>query len=191
MPEQNPVIQTIRSRRSIRKMRSDKSPSREQVKAIIEAATWAPNHHMTEPWRFVVIAGEERNKLGEALAEALIGEFPDTPKEKIELERTKPLSAPVILTLISATKAGPKVVEQEELIAAGAALQNILLSAHAIGLSTMVRTGAHSYSGRMRRFLALGDGERLVGMVYLGYSSDIQPIGKRTDPQARTEWRGL
>lgn len=191
MPDPNPVIEAIRSRRSIRKMRPDLSPTREQVADIIEAATWAPNHNLTEPWRFIVIAGEERSRLGDALAEALVLAFPDTPKEKLELERTKPLSAPVILTVISAAKAGPKILEREELIAAGAALQNVLLAAQALGLSTMVRTGAHSYSERMRQYLGLGEGESLVGMVYLGYGSEPQPVGNRTDPEQKTVWRGM
>ncbi|MDA4135271.1 MAG: nitroreductase [Thaumarchaeota archaeon] len=191
MSDPNPVIEAIRSRRSIRKMRLDLSPTREQVTEIIEAATWAPNHHLTEPWRFIVIAGEERRRLGEALAEAMVLVFPDTPKEKLELERAKPLSAPVILTVVSAVRVGPKILEQEELIAAGAALQNVLLAAQALGLSTMVRTGAHSYSERMRRFLELREDESLVGMVYLGYGSEPQPIGKRTDPQEKTVWRGM
>ncbi len=191
MSDPNPVIEAIRSRRSIRKMRLDLSPTREQVTEIIEAATWAPNHHLTEPWRFIVIAGEERRRLGEALAEAMVLVFPDTPKEKLELERTKPLSAPVILTVVSAVRVGPKILEQEELIAAGAALQNVLLAAQALGLSTMVRTGAHSYSERMRRFLELREDESLVGMVYLGYGSEPQPIGKRTDLQEKTVWRGM
>jgi len=191
MQDSNPVIEAIRSRRSIRKMRQDLSPTRQQVAAIIEAATWAPNHYLTEPWRFVVIAGEERVRLGDALAAALAHVFPATPKEKIDAERAKPLSAPVILTLIATTKLGPRIVEQEELIAAGAALQNALLAAHAAGLSTMVRTGAHAYSERMRRFFGLDKGESLVGMVYLGYGAEPPPVGKRTDPRAKTEWRGM
>jgi nitroreductase len=190
MAEDNPVMEAIRARRSIRKMRPDKAPTKEQVSMLIEAATWAPNHYLTEPWRFIVITGEERNKLGDALAAALAHKFPDTAKEKIEMERAKPLSAPVILTVIASTKVGPKIVEQEELIAAGAALQNVLLSAHSEGLSTMVRTGSHAYSERMRRFFALEKGETLVGMVYIGYGSETEPIGKRSDSHAKTLWRG-
>jgi nitroreductase len=190
MSDKNPVVEAIKSRRSIRKMRSDLSPTREQVVMLVEAAAWAPNHYLTEPWRFIVITGEERTKLGDALAASLAHKFPDTPEEKVELERVKPLSAPVILTVIAATKVGPKIVEQEELIAAGAALQNILLAAQSAGLSTMVRTGAHAYTERMRRFFGLKKGESLVGMVYVGYGSETQPIGRRTDPMAKTVWRG-
>ena len=67
----NPVIDAIRSRRSVRIMRTDVVPSRDQIEAIVEAATWAPNHHLTEPWRFVIITGYGRNRLGEVLAQAL------------------------------------------------------------------------------------------------------------------------
>ncbi|MDA4121555.1 MAG: nitroreductase [Thaumarchaeota archaeon] len=185
----NPVMEAIRNRRSIRKMRPDMIPTKEQVAALIDAATWAPNHHLTEPWRFIVIAGDERGRLGEALSSALAASFPDTAREKLDMERVKPLSAPVILVVIAAPKIGPKIMEREELIAAGAALQNVLLAAHALALSTMVRTGAHAYSEAMRSFFGLGDGESLVAMVYLGFGSESQPIGKRNG--ASVEWRGM
>jgi nitroreductase len=186
----NPVIQAIRSRRSIRKMLTD-SPTKEQVATILEAATWAPNHHLTEPWRFVVIASDERRRLGDALAEALLLTSPETPHEKVEMERAKPLTAPVIIAMVASPQVGPKIVPQEELIAAGAALQNMLLAAHALGLSTMVRTGVHGFSDRMRLYFEMNEGESLVGMVYLGYPSERPPLGKRSGYHNKTNWRGM
>ena len=57
------VLEAIRSRRSIGKT-TDQVPTREQIKLLLEAATWAPNHHLTIPWRFVVVAGDVRAEFG-------------------------------------------------------------------------------------------------------------------------------
>jgi len=189
--EVNPVIEAIKTRRSNRKVRADLMLTKEQIETIMEAATWAPTHHLTEPWRFVVIAGDERGVLGRALAEALLSTFPDSPPEKLQTERERPLTAPVIVTMVSSPHAGPKIVQQEELIAAGAALQNMLLAAHSLGISTTVRTGVHGFSERMRRYFEMKDGESLVGMVYLGYPSEPPPVGKRTGYRDKTNWRGM
>jgi len=67
----NPVVEAIKTRRSVKNVDLERIPSPETIKEILEAATWAPNHHMTEPWRFIVIANEQRLKLGERMAAAL------------------------------------------------------------------------------------------------------------------------
>jgi len=185
----NPVIDAIRSRRTVKLMRTDVKPSRVQIETIIEAGTWAPNHHLTEPWRFVVITDEGRAKLGEALVRALENSPAENPTaERTEKERNKPLSAPVIVALIGRPKSGGNVVHQEEIVAAGAALQNMLLAAHSLGLASMVKTGALSYSAEVRDFLRMDETELLIGMIYLGFASGPPPPGRRTDFHGMVTW---
>jgi nitroreductase len=79
----NAVIEAIKMRRSVKKFRPDQSPSKDAISALLEAATWAPNHHMTEPWSFVVIANDDRIKLAEAMTSAYVaaaGATPPRPK---------------------------------------------------------------------------------------------------------------
>ncbi len=166
------------------------------IKEILEAATWAPNHHLTEPWRFVVIANEERLKLGESMAAALRSGMKSVDesqvKEVLRIERDKALRAPVIIALICAQKSGERIVAQEEMVAAGAALQNLLLAAHSIGLGAIVRTGPHAYSQPVRDYLSLEEKELLVGFIYLGYPVDSTlPAAKRSPVDSKVEWRGL
>ncbi|MGI0091279.1 MAG: nitroreductase family protein [Nitrososphaerales archaeon] len=196
--ETSQVIESIRSRRSVRKMTGD-VPPREQIEQILEAASWAPNHHLTEPWRFIVIARDERKKLGEVLAEAVANktqktEDPEQKKrdeEQLRVEREKPLSAPVVIAAIFSPKDEAKVIPQEELVAAGAALQNLLIAAHSLVLGTMIRTGRHSYAEQVRAFLGLNEKESLLGLVYLGYPSEPPKQTKRTPIDVKVEWRGL
>ena len=105
---------------------------------------------------------------------------------------SKPLSSPVVIALIGSPRKGENVVPQEEIVAAGAALQNMLLAAHSLGLATSVRTGAHSYSEEVRGFFEMGEGESLIGMVYVGYACGAVPPGggrpsARRSPGSRTE----
>ena len=189
----NPVIEAIRTRRSVRKFRPDKTPSKDAVSALLEAATWAPNHHMTEPWRFVVIAKDDRIRLAEVMTSAYVaaaGAAPPPP-EGVEREKNRPLTAPVIIAVISSPKQAGNVIPQEEMVAAGAAVQNLLLAAHAMGLGANVRTGAHAYSEAVRQFLEMRQGESLVGFVYLGYPLEPPLPGKRSGLQGKVTWRGM
>jgi nitroreductase len=171
------------------------APSREIIEEILEAATWAPNHHLTEPWRFVVIANEDRLKLGEAMAEALENTLKkDDPRneEILKAEKQKPLRSPVIIAVVLSPKTGEeKIVELEETVAAGAALQNLLLAAHALGLGTMVRTGKHSFEEPVRKYLKMTEKEKLVGLVYTGYASEPGRPTNRKPVDAQAEWRGM
>ncbi len=185
----NEVIEAIRSRRNVKRMDPDGEPPRALIEEIIEAATWAPNHHLTEPWRFVVLEKGARVRLGEALAAALEGSSPEPlPSERLEKERSKPLSSPVLIALIGAPGTGGNVVPQEEIVAAGAALQNMLLAARSLGLATSVRTGMHSYSEVVKRFFAMAEGEVLVAMVQVGYASGAVAPGKRTPFREKVTW---
>jgi len=162
---------------------------------ILEAGTWAPNHHLTEPWRFVVIANEERLKLGVSMARALEKTLKkDDPRseEILNAERQKPLRAPVIIAVVLSPKVDDdKVVEIEEIIAAGAALQNVLLAAHSLGIGTMVRTGKHSFEDPVRSYLGMSPREKLVGLVYAGYPSEPPRPSKRNPLETKVEWRGM
>src|SRR5687767_13152960 len=78
-----PVLEALRSRRSIGRVRPERPP-RAVIEEIIEAATWAPNHRLTEPWRFIVLAGQAREALGREMAALLPADAPeaDVAKER-------------------------------------------------------------------------------------------------------------
>ncbi len=192
----NPVLEAIKARRSALNIKTDAVPEKNDVIKILEAGTWAPNHHLTEPWRFVVIAGEERKRLGEAMA-AFVKRNTTSSQDssldsKIALERAKPFRAPVIIAVICS----PRITRnnasiQEEIVACGAALQNMLLAAHSLGLATMIKTGSASYSDEVREFLKLSKNELLIGLLYLGYSEKVPESSRRAPVEAKIEWRGL
>src|SRR5947209_6711620 len=98
------VYDVIKARRSVGKMKQER-PSREKIERVLAAATYAPNHHEVEPWRFFVLSGKYRQEVGDLLAQRLIERLPDTTSEKsqaaIAKERSKLMRAPVVIAVAS------------------------------------------------------------------------------------------
>ncbi|MGH2586163.1 MAG: nitroreductase family protein, partial [Dehalococcoidia bacterium] len=165
------VIDTLRDRRSASRFNAE-SVSREAVDGLIEAARWAPNHHLTEPWRFFVLTGDARVALGEAIAaEVLAGAEPDS-KATAEATgvRTKVLRSPVIVIVAQsrAQSAATPEVDLEDYAACCCATQNLLLAAQSAGLAAKWSTGKMAHSAAANRFLGLEPEDRIVAYVYLG-----------------------
>jgi nitroreductase len=163
---------------------TEQVPDRATIEKLLAAAVRAPTHHLTQPWRFVVLQGEARRRLGEAWA---AGQPDKVPEQTI----AKALRAPVIVAVIERPHLdNPKVVEIEEHMATGAALQNILLAAHALGLGAMLRTGAAAELAEVREYLRVEDDELIAGFVYIGYPDGSErPSTRRTTAEELTEWR--
>lgn len=187
------VFDVIKSRRSIGLMKPERPP-REQIERILEAATFAPNHHEVEPWKFIVLAGNSRVQLGNLLAEILAEKLDETTGEKAQAvlakERAKPLRAPLLIAAVSLEPNQPKVVDIENYAAVCAAVQNMLLVIEEEGLAAIWRTGAPIFEPRVKEFLGIQPHEHIVGFVYVGYPAVPKPERFPTPFQQKTEWRG-
>ncbi|MWV43051.1 nitroreductase [Paenibacillus sp. HJL G12] len=186
------ISEAIRTRRSIGKVTQDDIPVK-QLEQILEAGTWAPNHRMTEPWRFFVLRGEGRKVLGEALADVALASAadPESPEAAAAAEsaRTKPMRAPVIITVAVTPKEHEKVIELEEYGAVFAAIQNMLLEAHGLGLGAIWRTGEPTYHAKMNEHFGLGNNDKVLGFIYVGVPVEgQQPVGKRKSFEELTVW---
>ena len=188
MPEH--VLAAIHTRRSIGRVSPD-PVARATVAEILDAAVTAPNHHLTGPWRFVVLAGEARGTVGEAHARAVMRERPGLPPESRAKEAARLERAPVVIVCCVIPGEDP-VQAREDRDAVAAAIQNLLLAAHAHGLAAIWRTGTMADEPEVREALELGPRDAIVGFVYLGHP--VQPPGPRPEPRpgadAVTQWRG-
>ncbi len=187
------IIELIKQRRSIGKMTTE-VPTRAQIETILEAATHAPNHHNAEPWRFFVLAGKARVELGEIMAESFTARMAEANHEKFDVmiakERNKPLRAPVLIAVIAEQPKQPKEIEIENIEAASAAVQNMLLAAEELGLAAMWRTGEPAYDPKVKQWLGLEKKDHIVAFVYLGYPA--MPRLERIPISAakKTTWLG-
>jgi nitroreductase len=170
-------------------------PPREQIEQIIRAAGWAPNHYRTQPWRFVVVSGAARERLGDVMARSLARRLGDAESDEarqlIERERRKPLRAPVLIAVAAVPSDTPKAIEIEEIAATAAAVQNMLLAAQALGLGAMWRTGEPAYDPAVKQFLGLPEHAHILSFVYVGYP-DMPPLPERErgDALAHATWLG-
>lgn len=185
------VEEAIRTRRSIGKVKPDPVP-KELVERLIDAAVWAPNHYLTEPWKFVVLTGEGRRRLGKAYAEIAaetLGDLAAEEKqERLQKEEAKAFRAPVVIAVACTPSDAPKVIRAEELAAVHAATQNLLLAAHASGLGAIWRSGEPAYHPAVKRWLGLDENDEVTGLVYLGYPDMPPSKGRRTPGAEKTVW---
>lgn len=185
------IIEAIRSRRSVGRVKPD-PVEKEKIETMLESATWAPNHFYTEPWRFFVLTGEGRRALGRTLAE-IAKEGMDDPnseenQRKLKKTEEKPFRAPVVIAVAVQPSDDEKVIRLEEIGAVNAAVQNMLLTAHALGLGAIWRTGKPTYHPKMKEFFGLGDNDEVVGFIYVGYP-DLEGLkGRRTAFDEKTKW---
>jgi nitroreductase len=145
----------------------------------------------------MIVEGPAREALGDVLAAALRRREPDVPEAALVKERAKPLRAPLIVVVAARVRAHRGVPEVEQVVAAGAAAQNLLLAAHALGFGGFWRTGAAAYDDTVKRALGLSPQDAIVGFVYLGtpsgapaspIASDVAPyVSRWTAPVGRLE----
>ena len=150
-------------------------PSAEQLDWILRAAVRAPDHGRLRPWRFLLLRDEHRERLGALFAEALRHDQPELEEAALQRVREKTLRAPLVMVVAAEVDLGSRIPEQEQIIATGAAVQNMMVAAHAQGLGAMWRTGAMARHPVVKRGLALAEKDTIVGFVYLGTPVEEPP----------------
>ena len=186
------LARAIASRQSINRVRQDPVPDG-IIEEVLESAVHAPNHKITEPWLFHVFTGKGRGEFARARAETARlqaeeeGEDEEMSAGRISRERKKAFRAPVVIAVIS--RAGRDEVETRENYAAcSAAVQNMLLTAHSLGLGAIWRTGPVAYHEHMRAFFGLGEGDGIVAYLYLGYPDMGERPRRREAVAEKTVW---
>jgi len=143
-------------------------PDRIMMENLFHAALRVPDHGQLRPWRFLLISGSGRERLGDLFAKAQRQDDPELSDVAVEKARQKPSRAPLIIVIITTPKTHPKVPEIEQLLSAGASVQNMLVAAHAQGLGAMWRTGGMAYHPTVMDGLGLEENEKIVGFLYVG-----------------------
>lgn len=169
----------IRSRRTSLLVDAERPVPDVLVDELIALATCAPNHHRTWPWRFAVVRGDGRRRLGRLVAdfEARRGAGP----ERCDKVAAKYLRAPVVLLVGQAHEPEPtRRAEDRDAVAAG--IENLLLGATAAGLASHWATGAWMDDEAVKTLAGLAPADDLVALVYLGWPRSQCPVVARPDP---------
>jgi nitroreductase len=181
------VDEAIHGRQSVGKMKPDPVP-RAMIEKLLSAGAQAPNHYKVRPWRFVVLTGSGREKLGEIMADVFYRKYPDAKPEALGKERARPLRSPVLIAVGVDKPAESKVVEIENICAAAAACQNILLEAFALGLAGHWRTGDAAREPAVKRFLGFTEDQHVIAFLYIGYPEAMSGQVERPGFEDRTVW---
>jgi len=161
------AIEALLQRSSMPRL-EEPAPSDAELDLIFKAALRAADHALLRPWRFLVIRGDSRRKLGELFVQAALEKNTELSAAEIEKIRQKPLRAPLIIVSICNPKEHPKVPVFEQELSAAAATQNMLLAAFAQNLGAMWRTGSMAYDPNVSSGLGLTENEKIIGFLYLG-----------------------
>lgn len=181
-------LDVLLSRRSVGRVTTDPVP-RDVVDELLLAATHAPNHHLTAPWRFIVLTGAARRAVGKAHAAAVVRQRPDAGTEVITRESARLERAPVVVVCIVRTDRANVVRAREDRDAVAAAVQNLLLAANIKGLAAMWRTGAIVDEPEVGDALGLTTDDAIVAFVYLGIGAVTPPDRQRQPLEDVVEWR--
>ena len=181
------LFEAIHSRHSQGKVKQD-AVARELIEKLLDAGAQAPNHYKVRPWRFVVLTGEARNRLGDVMSASQRERKPDLPSETFDKTRTLPLRAPVLIAVGVDKPGEEKVLEVENISAASAACQNILLAAQALRLGAIWRTGEWARDVKVKEFLGFAPDQHIVGFIYVGYPEFTGEYPARPLFEDRTVW---
>jgi nitroreductase len=162
------LFDAINSRVSAGRL-AEPGPSAEQLERLLQAGARAPDHGRMKPWRFTIVNGGARDGFATAVAEARRARLPNMTDDQIVAERDKITRSPSIIVVGCAVrKDNPKVPEMEQVVAVGAAVENMFLAAHAMGFGVMWKTGPAAYDARVKAAVGLAPDDHIVAILHLG-----------------------
>jgi len=182
------VSDAIAQRRSIKKFQ-DRAVTREEIEALLDAAVLAPNHKLTQPWRFYVLGPEARRRYGLALGERKARKLPDPDAAASLREKTAAEyeAFPALVAVAMVLNESPE-VREEDYAACMQAIANMMLTAVDRGLGTHMRSGAVMDDPAARAAVCLREGERILAMVSVGVPAEMPGPKSRQGAAAVTQW---
>jgi len=190
---ENQIIAFLSARRSVKPDRlAAPGPSAPELDTILTIASRVPDHKKLAPWRFIVLEGDARARLGEVVAEACIAAEKEPPSPvRLETERNRLMRAPTVIVVVSRITEHRSAPEWEQVLSAGAACLNLCIAANALGYGTAWLTEWIAYNKTVGGALGLSDNERIAGIIYVG--TPVERSEERERPALAdivTRWNG-
>ena len=184
------AIDAIQGRTSVRRYRPDPVP-RELIERLLDCAVRAPNHKLTEPWRFAVLTGAAKARLAEIKAEHRLKRAADPASEdarvRSEKARRETLDSPAVVVVMARTS-DDDVTREEDYAAVMMATANLMTAAQSLGLGTYLKTGGVMRDPALAQLIGLPDSYRVVGILSVGYPVEAEPPRRRRPAGELTNW---
>jgi len=181
------ILELIKKRRSVFPVQyNDKPIERADIKKVLEAANWAPTHKKTEPWRFKVLLGESKEKLGLFLSYKYL-DVEERPKQmKVKKLIENPKRAAAVIAICMQRDPNESLPEWEEIAATAMAVQNMWLCCTELGIGCY--WSSPGLIGYMDEFFEMKKGEKCLGFFYMGYYDEKLAEGIRGPIEDKVEW---
>ena len=182
------ISEAINSRRSIKRF-TERPVTRQEIETMLESAVLAPNHRLTQPWRFYVLGPDARYAYGLALGDRKARKIEDpaaaqaTRTKVAEEHRALPLM--IAVAVVDTDNAE---IREEDFAAAMMGIENLLLTAVSLGLGTHMKTGAVMSDPAARAAAGVADGERIVAIVNVGTPLEPPAPRQRRAAAELTTW---
>ncbi|MBC7671137.1 MAG: nitroreductase [Polaromonas sp.] len=182
------AIEAINGRRTIRQFTA-RVPSRDEVETILTAAVLAPNHRLTQPWRFFVLGAEARYAYGMALGNRKAKKIEDVAAaERMRRTVAEEHAALPMMIAVGMTEDANLEIREEDYAATMMAVQNLSLAAVSLGLGTHIKTGAIMQDPAARAATGVPEGERIVVVLNVGEPATVPPAKERKSAASLTTW---
>jgi nitroreductase len=166
-------------------------PTDAELQALLELAAAAPDHGQLTPWRFIAVPPERRDRLGQAFADALRDRDAQATEEQLRAASDKARNAPLLLVAVACLgPRDPDTPAAERLVSLGAAIQNLLLGAQALGYGTGLTSGRAMTSPRLHTLLGLDAMDQPVCCINIGTIGQAKP-SRRVRPAVESFFRTL
>ena len=182
------ILHSINTRRSIKTF-TDRPVPQKEIEQLLNAVCQAPNHRMTEPWRFYVLGPQARRAYGEALGRRKAKRIDDPEAGQAVIEKVAMTheSLPAMVAVAVIVHENPE-IREEDFAAVYMGIQNLSLVAHAIGLGTHIKTGAIMDDPAARAAVGVPEGERIVATINVGKPEGLPDPRLRRPAAELTTW---
>jgi nitroreductase len=187
------ALKLLNDRRSVpSRQLGEPGPTAADLRTLLEAAVRVPDHGKLVPWRFILIRGDARQRLGDLLAQTTLANNPDAAPAVVEKDRNRFRFAPLIVTVVARiNETQSKVPAQEQLLTAGCVAYNLLIGAQQLGYGAQWLTGWAAYDATIRDALGVKADERVAGFIHIGTARESAPERLRPDvDELVSEWQG-
>jgi nitroreductase len=170
----NDPLSLLERRRSVPPhLMTGPGPDAAELDRLLTAAARVPDHGKLVPWRFIVIAGDARERIGETIAAAFKADDPAADPERLQTERRRLAKAPLVVAVVSTARPHVKIPEWEQVLSAGAVCMNLVVAANLMGFATAWLTEWFSFDRRVLDALGLAPHEALAGFIHIGRAAEV------------------
>jgi nitroreductase len=184
------TIEAIQRRTSVRRYRPEPVP-RETIELLLDCAVRAPNHKLTEPWRFAVLTGESKARLGEIRGGHRLKRYEDPSSAEaraaMDKVRQETLATPAVIVVMSRVHPD-EIIREEDYAAVMMATANLMTAAQSLGLGTYLKTGGVMRDPALGDLVGLPEGYRVAAVLSLGYPADAESPRRRRPAGDLTRW---